>query len=86
MKHNMVYRFVLPSHANKAARREFHQKIEIIRQTNPDWVLVREWPQYGETEAFLLLFISTFPTCYETPPSAPLSTANIPQVKEYELT
>ena len=40
---------------NSRQRHNFEQKIESIRQSNPNWAVVIDWTKPGEKEAFVIL-------------------------------
>ncbi len=49
-----VYRIALPKGASPKQRRDFEQKIVAIRTHNPGWVVLSDWVQPGEKEAFVI--------------------------------
>jgi hypothetical protein len=53
---NKIYRFVLPTGANAYDRQEFQRNIEIVKQANPQWAVVTDWPQFGEEEAIVMIY------------------------------
>lgn len=57
LKHqaNIVYRFGLPINASASQRRRFKRHIELTQRTNPNLVIIPDWPQKHEEEAFVVL-------------------------------
>ncbi len=52
---DLVYRIALPDKATSAERRKFRSTVEVIRQVNPEWVLLTDWANPGEKQAYIVL-------------------------------
>ena len=50
---NFVYRFALPINASASQRRQFRHRLELIKSANPNLVIIPDWSQQNEDEAFV---------------------------------
>jgi hypothetical protein len=50
-----IYRYTLPQSATTQETAAFQQQVEAIRQANPDWVIIFDRPQPGESDAIVMI-------------------------------
>jgi hypothetical protein len=51
----VIYRYTLPDTASPQAAIAFSKQVEMIRQSNPDWVVSFDRPNPGEADAIVLI-------------------------------
>ncbi|NJM27853.1 MAG: hypothetical protein HC856_05795 [Pseudanabaena sp. RU_4_16] len=51
-----IYRFFLQAGASALECREFKRNVEIVKQANPQWEVIPDWPQTGEEEAITMIY------------------------------
>lgn len=50
-----VYRIALPKGADVKQKRNFEQQVAAIKRVNPGWVVVSDWVQPSEKEAYIIV-------------------------------